>query len=339
MTTPQPPAPAARLIGEQPPVFPCELFCAGSSSVPDVEPSWIEFTHWPAGSVSSGWIYTHWRPLPTAPSAPPKFAPGPLFDTFGERDNASLQQSPSPTETATPETDAIFDTMLDVLRRYDERKVYFSDVANAIYSGKCDARSLETRLTTANMETVRWRDAAQNHGLMEMHLKGELTAALAKAEWERLRAGDSQLIKALAEDVGIEITASDSSPGAQWEQFHSGVTSLRTQLKDMTGQFIKVSEENANLKKQAAMDTVRFREMQEVGIRTEVELAALREDKARLDVLQFDDDGSSLGYVCVRVAYPLEQGGAHWLFSGVSRVRDVIDKALAARARNEGRGT
>jgi hypothetical protein len=41
-----------------------------------------------------------------------------------------------------------------------------------------------------------------------------------------LREGDNKLIRALAEDAGIKITASDKLLGAQWEQFHDGVMQL-----------------------------------------------------------------------------------------------------------------
>jgi len=46
------------------------------------------------------------------------------------------------------------------------------------------------------------------------------------AELEELRQGDFELTRALAEDAGIEITASDKLPGRQWEQFHDGVMKL-----------------------------------------------------------------------------------------------------------------
>ena len=49
---------------------------------------------------------------------------------------------------------------------------------------------------------------------------------------KRLRDGDFELTRALASDVGIPITAPDTQPGAQWEQFHRGVTSMATRLRD-----------------------------------------------------------------------------------------------------------
>ena len=66
------------------------------------------------------------------------------------------------------------------------------------------------------------------------------------------------------------------------------------------------------------------------------ELAEARKDSERLDVLQFDENGNSLGYVCVFIAYPPQADGSpngqYCAFSGTTRVREVIDKAIAARA-------
>lgn len=54
----------------------------------------------------------------------------------------------------TPRTDSTFDSLLSTLAEYETRKVYFSDVANALYSAKADFRTLERDLT-AEREKVR----------------------------------------------------------------------------------------------------------------------------------------------------------------------------------------
>jgi hypothetical protein len=58
------------------------------------------------------------------------------------------------------------------------------------------------------------------------------TELLAERE---LREGDSKLIRALAEDAGIKITASDKLLGAQWEQFHDGVMKLAAEREKGQG--------------------------------------------------------------------------------------------------------
>ena len=47
-----------------------------------------------------------------------------------------------------------------------------------------------------------------------------------------LREGDFELTRALAEAAGIPITASNSAPGTQWEQFHDGVMKLKIELAE-----------------------------------------------------------------------------------------------------------
>lgn len=51
-------------------------------------------------------------------------------------------------------------------------------------------------------------------------------------EAQRLRGGDNELIRALAADAGIKITAPNLYLGMQWEQFHDGVMQLASVRKD-----------------------------------------------------------------------------------------------------------
>lgn len=53
--------------------------------------------------------------------------------------------------------------------------------------------------------------------VLERHHQKELKAL------KELREGDNKLIRALAEDAGIKITAPNHMLGVQWEQFHDGV--------------------------------------------------------------------------------------------------------------------
>lgn len=57
-----------------------------------------------------------------------------------------------------------------------------------------------------------------------------------------LREGDSKLIRALAEDAGINITASDKLPGKQWEQFHDGVMALAKENEGLKEQLEQIKE-------------------------------------------------------------------------------------------------
>lgn len=60
------------------------------------------------------------------------------------------------------------------------------------------------------------------------------------------------------------------------------------------------------------------------------------EDGKRLDALQFDEAGNSVGYACVFIKYPPQADGSpngqYPEFSGTARVRDIIDKAIASRS-------
>jgi len=64
----------------------------------------------------------------------------------------------------------------------------------------------------------------------------------------------------------------------------------------------------------------------------EKELDNAREDSILLNKLEYDETGNSLGYACVFIAYPPEQGGEYPVFSGNARVRGIIKHAIAARA-------
>jgi hypothetical protein len=66
------------------------------------------------------------------------------------------------------------------------------------------------------------------------YIQQAINAATAKLREElekqkELREGDNKLIRALAEDAGIKITAPNHMLGSQWEQFHDGVIKLAHQ--------------------------------------------------------------------------------------------------------------
>jgi hypothetical protein len=80
----------------------------------------------------------------------------------------------------------------------------------------------------------RLRDSMSQYSALSEQLAAEREAATKElnhimeqlAAERELREGDNKLIRALAEDAGIKITASDKLLGAQWEQFHDGVMQL-----------------------------------------------------------------------------------------------------------------
>jgi TRAP-type C4-dicarboxylate transport system substrate-binding protein len=77
--------------------------------------------------------------------------------------------------------------------------------------------------TTRLIMSARATDAAGEDDFREI-IKSAIEEAT--EDLRELREGDNKLIRALAADAGIEITAPDHMLGAQWEQFHDGVMKL-----------------------------------------------------------------------------------------------------------------
>lgn len=71
-----------------------------------------------------------------------------------------------------------------------------------------------------NFDVERKADFAEGYAAAAAKLEKEV------ADLKELREGDNKLIRALAEDAGIKITAPNHMLGQQWEQFHDGVMQL-----------------------------------------------------------------------------------------------------------------
>lgn len=60
-----------------------------------------------------------------------------------------MNNDKTPDDRATPRTEATFSALVDAFVGYNQKQLYFSDLANACYAAKCDFQDVERELTDA----------------------------------------------------------------------------------------------------------------------------------------------------------------------------------------------
>jgi hypothetical protein len=127
-----------------------------------------------------------------------------------------------------------FQPVLEENERLRENEKYY---CGSVAARDGDIIALRVDLATLNKELEKTKAAearAKDGGGEWCRIANKALTDLAQCQ--QLREGDNELIRALAESVGIKITAPNTLLGVQWEQFHDGVRALYTDRDTLRSQ-------------------------------------------------------------------------------------------------------